>query len=237
MVIGHGERAEPRRFHTRVLGPDWGCGARAHAPGRITIHRLQGAIVVYLSAATIFANAFSLVWELIRGAYSNLPSAAPGPSEFATMFYFSLATLTTTGNGDIVPLYPFARSLASLESVIEPFYLAITVARPREAVAQNGVTAPPRSQRSQLYRGARYSSEETRVTGHPRGPADKKPCGDRPEVARRHLTARTSRRGARQNAAALQLPTSRLHRCRISRAGGHRDGEPTLRRPMKTLIG
>jgi hypothetical protein len=52
---------------------------------------------------------------------------------------------------------------------------------------------------------------------HPRGPADKKPCGDRPEVARRHLKAGTSRRGALQNAAALQLPTSRLRCCRISR--------------------
>ena len=70
-----------------------------------------------------------LVWELIPEAYSNLPSASPGPSEFATMFYFSLATLTTTGYGDIVPLYPFARSLASLEAVIGPFYLTITVAR------------------------------------------------------------------------------------------------------------
>ena len=45
------------------------------------------------------------------------------------MVYFSLATLTTTGYGDIVPLNPFARSLANLESVIGPFYLAITVAR------------------------------------------------------------------------------------------------------------
>ena len=45
------------------------------------------------------------------------------------MFYFSLATLTTTGYGDILPLNPFARSLANLESIIEPFCLAITVAR------------------------------------------------------------------------------------------------------------
>jgi len=107
----------------------WVVAHALYAPGRVTVRRLQGAVVVYLSLATIFANAFSLVWELIPGAYSNLPSAAPGPSEFATMFYFSLATLTTTGYGDIVPLNPFARSIASFESVIGPFYLAITVAR------------------------------------------------------------------------------------------------------------
>jgi Ion channel len=43
--------------------------------------------------------------------------------------YFSLTTLTTTGYGDIVPVDPFARSLANLESVLRQFYLAITVAR------------------------------------------------------------------------------------------------------------
>jgi voltage-gated potassium channel Kch len=107
----------------------WVVAHALYAPGRITFHRLQGAMVVYLSLATIFANAFGLVWELIPGAFANLPPAAPGASEFVTTLYFSLATLTTTGYGDIVPLNPFARSLASLESVIGPFYLAITVAR------------------------------------------------------------------------------------------------------------
>jgi voltage-gated potassium channel Kch len=107
----------------------WVVAHALYAPGSITFHRLQGAVVVYLSVATIFANAFGLVWQLIPGAFANLPPAAPGASEFATTLYFSLATLTTTGYGDIVPLNPFARSLASLESVIGPFYLAITVAR------------------------------------------------------------------------------------------------------------
>jgi voltage-gated potassium channel Kch len=107
----------------------WVLAHALYAPGRITFHRLQGAVVLYLSLATIFANAFGLVWQLVPGAFANLPAAAPGASEFATMLYFSLATLSTTGYGDIVPLNPFARSLANLESVIGPFYLAITVAR------------------------------------------------------------------------------------------------------------
>ena len=106
----------------------WVVAHALYASGRITFHRLQGAVVVYLSLATI-ATAFSSVWELVPGAFANLPTAAPGPNEFDTMLYFSLTTLTTTGYGDIVPLNPFARSLANLESVIGPFYLAITVAR------------------------------------------------------------------------------------------------------------
>lgn len=51
------------------------------------------------------------------------------PQEVAIMLYFSLSTLTTTGYGDIVPIDPFARSLANLESVIGPIFLAMTVAR------------------------------------------------------------------------------------------------------------
>jgi hypothetical protein len=107
----------------------WVVAHAVYAPGRITFHRLQGAIVIYLSLATIFASAYSLIWVLNPGAFANLVARTGGPEEVATMLYFSLTTLTTTGYGDIVPLDPFARSLANLESVIGPFYLAITVAR------------------------------------------------------------------------------------------------------------
>jgi len=42
---------------------------------------------------------------------------------------FSLTSLTTSDYGDIVPIDPFARSLAKLESVLGQFYLAVTLAR------------------------------------------------------------------------------------------------------------
>jgi hypothetical protein len=99
------------------------------APGRITLQRLQGAAVVYLNLATIFASAFAMILDLNPAAFANLPASNGNPGEFAAMLYFSLTTLTTTGYGDIVPVDPFARSLANLESVLGQFYLAITVAR------------------------------------------------------------------------------------------------------------
>ena len=74
------------------------------------------------------------------------------------MFYFSLATLTTTGYGDIVPLNPFARSLANLESIIEPFCLAVTVARL--------VTLEPEDRRGQRCQG-RAVPEQTQIRTHP----------------------------------------------------------------------
>jgi hypothetical protein len=82
--------------------------------------------VVYLNIALIFASGFSLIWELRPAALSL---AAGGSAELDTMLYFSLTTLTMTGYGDIVPVDPFARSLANLEVVLGQFYLAITVAR------------------------------------------------------------------------------------------------------------
>lgn len=107
----------------------WVVAHAVYAPGRITFRRLQGAAVVYLNLATIFASAFSLIWELNPVGFAHLPAPTGGPDELATMLYFSLTTLTTTGYGDIVPVDPFARSLANLESVLGQFYLAITVAR------------------------------------------------------------------------------------------------------------
>jgi hypothetical protein len=107
----------------------WVVGHAVYAPGRITSQRLQGAVVLYLSLATIFASAYGLIWELSPGAFANLVTPVGGPKEVATMLYFSLTTLTTTGYGDIVAVDPFARSLANLEAIVGQFYLAITVAR------------------------------------------------------------------------------------------------------------
>ena len=111
------------------LALSWVVAHAVYAPGRITSRRLQGAAVLYLNFAIIFASAFNLIWDLNRTAFSNLRGSIGQPSELATMLYFSLTTLTTTGFGDIVPLDPVARSLANLESMIGVFYTAITIAR------------------------------------------------------------------------------------------------------------
>jgi Ion channel len=98
------------------------------APGRITAQRVQGAAVVYLNLAMIFASVYRLIAELNPAAFNNA-SAPDRSTELGTMLYFSLVTLTTTGYGDVTPVDPFARGLANLEAVIGQFYLAITIAR------------------------------------------------------------------------------------------------------------
>ena len=107
----------------------WVLSHAVYAPGRVTSHRLQGAVVIYLNLATIFASAFSLIWELDPTAFASPSSTTSDPGEFATMLYFSLTTLSTTGYGDIVPVDPFARSLANLEVARRPILSRVTVAR------------------------------------------------------------------------------------------------------------
>ncbi len=107
----------------------WVVAHSVYAPGRISSHRLQGAVVVYLNIATIFASAYRLIWEFVPSAFAGVPPPGRGPREIAAMLYFSFTTLTTTGYGDIVAIDPFARSLVNLEAIIGQLYLAITVAR------------------------------------------------------------------------------------------------------------
>ena len=45
------------------------------------------------------------------------------------MIYYSFITLTTLGYGDIVPVSPSARSLATLEALTGQLYLTVLVAR------------------------------------------------------------------------------------------------------------
>jgi hypothetical protein len=94
--------------------------------GPVTFHRIQGAVAAYLLLGVIWAHAFGLVELLRPGAFSGPVNPADGPRSF---FYFSFVTLTTVGYGDILPVHPTARSLAALEAVVGPLYLAILIAR------------------------------------------------------------------------------------------------------------
>lgn len=100
---------------------------RVFGPGRVTGYRLLGAVVLYLNVAALFAIAFGLLEAHAPGAGGVL-SGAPGVRP-AALSYYSLATLTTTGYGDLVPVHPLARSLANLESVFGQLFPATLLAR------------------------------------------------------------------------------------------------------------
>ena len=62
-------------------------------------------------------------------ALTNLPPLHGDFAVSGNLIFFSFVTLTTTGYGDIVPVHPFARSLANVEAIIGQIYPATLLAR------------------------------------------------------------------------------------------------------------
>jgi Ion channel len=79
--------------------------------GRVTYHRIVGAVLLYLLIAIGFAALFAFVGLSIPNAFKGV--AFEDDAGLASeLFYLSFVTLTTTGYGDIVPLHPLARVFA-----------------------------------------------------------------------------------------------------------------------------
>jgi hypothetical protein len=85
------------------------------APGKVTFHRIIGAVLLYLNIGLIFVALFCFVALLARNVFTGL---APLQDDLAV-----------DGYGDIVPLHPFARGLANVEAIIGQLYPATLLAR------------------------------------------------------------------------------------------------------------
>src|SRR5580698_10592603 len=97
--------------------------------GRVTWHRVQGAVVLYLNFALFFFTVYRLIVVLAPDAFKGLPPVGAEHGSGAALLYFSFVTLTTVGYGDITPLHPMARNMANLEAVIGQLYPATLLAR------------------------------------------------------------------------------------------------------------
>jgi Ion channel len=98
------------------------------AQGRITFHRIVGAVLLYLLIALAFVSLFMMVGLLVPNAFSGLVFE-DNEKLASNLIYFSFVTLTSTGYGDIYPVHPIARSLCNLETIIGQLYPATLLAR------------------------------------------------------------------------------------------------------------
>jgi hypothetical protein len=96
--------------------------------GRVTYHRIVGAVLLYLLVAVGFATLFMFVGLSIPDAFKGI-SFEDDAALASKLFYLSFTTLTSTGYGDIVPVHPLARSLCNIEAVIGQLYPATLLAR------------------------------------------------------------------------------------------------------------
>jgi hypothetical protein len=99
------------------------------APGKVTFHRVIGAVLLYLNIGLIFVALFCFVALFDPHAFNGLPPLQDNLAVADNLIYFSFVNLTSVGYGDIVPLHPFARSLANIESIMGQLYPATLIAR------------------------------------------------------------------------------------------------------------
>ena len=88
---------------------------------------VSGAAAVYLLLGIAWACAYSLVDDLAPGAFKGIVDQPV--MRWNGLLYFSLTTLTTLGYGDVLPVHPFARKLATLQAATGVLYIATLVAR------------------------------------------------------------------------------------------------------------
>ena len=92
-----------------------------------------GAACGYLLAAAAWASLFQVCELLAPGSFAVSTALsdmfADAQDRVALMNYFSLATLTSVGYGDITPLHGPATAFAMLNPVFGQFYIAVVVAR------------------------------------------------------------------------------------------------------------
>lgn len=111
---------------------------------RVEAEVLCAAVSAYLMIGLFWTLTYVIVAELSPNAFafSTGPEATRTMSDF-NAFYFSFATLSTVGYGDISPVSNVARTLAVLESITGMFYVTMLIARLVSMYSPGGDGDPP----------------------------------------------------------------------------------------------
>lgn len=98
--------------------------------GRVTIHRIQGAVVVYLILAMMWTQAYRIVALYDPGAFVVTDEVQRVDADVTSkLSFFSFSVITAASFIDLTPVNPIARSLAMLEALTGQLYLVILIAR------------------------------------------------------------------------------------------------------------
>ena len=92
--------------------------------GVVTLHTMFGVLCIYLLLGMLFASVYGLVGDL----QSETFFASGIDPDISDYLYFSFATLTTVGYGDLSAATDLGRSVAITEALIGQIYLVTVVA-------------------------------------------------------------------------------------------------------------
>lgn len=97
----------------------------------VTITVIFSSITGYLLLGLVYSFFVTIIIKLDPGSYSNLPAEIiqqNGGFNTSVPLYYSFVTLASLGYGDICPLNPYTRSLATFIVVSGQFYIGVIVA-------------------------------------------------------------------------------------------------------------
>jgi hypothetical protein len=89
----------------------------------VTTDTIKGGVSVYFLIGLLWTFLYMIALGFNPNAYSHITN------EVVDCFYYSFATLTTLGPGDISPVTTSAKFLAILEAFVGQVYLAIFIAQ------------------------------------------------------------------------------------------------------------
>jgi len=131
IIEAFGDRSKPYANLSPVVGLVFSCSilwaifdhfhSRSHNPRSA----IAEAFIGYLVIATAYSQVYWILNRFVDRAFNQaIPATQNG-----TLLYFSMVTLTSVGYGGIVPIDPYVRMIAALESMSGIFFVAVVVAR------------------------------------------------------------------------------------------------------------
>lgn len=101
---------------------------------QVNLNVLYAATAVYIMLGAMFVPIYGIIidltfWFESQAAFVDGANPEVVVLTWQTLIYYSYATLTTLGYGDILPVTMVARSAASVQAVIGVLYTAIIIAR------------------------------------------------------------------------------------------------------------
>lgn len=114
----------------------------------VSADSVYGAFCGYLLVGLAFGHLYTVIEAVAPGSFLRPETMAlPLQHQDRLHFlftYFSFATLTTVGYGDITPAREMARGLAVVEAVIGQFYIAVLVAELIGKRVSQALSGPPK---------------------------------------------------------------------------------------------
>jgi hypothetical protein len=96
---------------------------------KVTSKELVNAITGYLLLGFTFSLVVTVLHFFIADAYSVVANAESDVMDMMSMsIYYTFITFSTTGYGDILPVHPWAKSLAIIIGISGQLYIAIIIA-------------------------------------------------------------------------------------------------------------